>query len=137
MQEYLITIGRPVLAEHSFSLRKRQIRFQTKMEDLSVEVYGDNGAYYKVCKLWSTIKFRISRTILISVISRYLFAMINTSVIHILSKIFFREDHHGWNGRHVRLSGRDFSMCCNNYAAQSIFNRSVSVMKLERPLMPF
>lgn len=51
MQEYLITIGRPVLAEHSFSLRKRQIRFQTKMEDLSVEVYGDNGAYYKVCKL--------------------------------------------------------------------------------------
>lgn len=51
MQEYWLTIGPSILYEHSFSLRKRQIRFQTKMEDLSVEVYGDNGAYYKVCKL--------------------------------------------------------------------------------------
>ncbi|CAH0583287.1 unnamed protein product [Chrysodeixis includens] len=47
MQEYWLTIGPSILYEHSFSLRKRQIRFQTKMEDLSVEVYGDNGAYYK------------------------------------------------------------------------------------------
>lgn len=33
---------------------KYAFKFQTKMEDLSVEVYGENGAYYKVCKLWST-----------------------------------------------------------------------------------
>lgn len=47
-------IGQQFFYERSFSLWKRQIRFQTKMEDLSVEVYGENGAYYKVCKLWST-----------------------------------------------------------------------------------
>lgn len=36
-------------AQRSLHSENAKIRFQTKMEDLSVEVYGDNGAYYKVC----------------------------------------------------------------------------------------
>lgn len=78
MREYWLTIGQSILYEHSFSLRKRQIRFQTKMEDLSVEVYGDNGAYYKVCKLWSTLKFHTTSIVSISVMFIRLFPMSST-----------------------------------------------------------
>ena len=78
MRKYWLTIGQSILYEHSFSLRKRQIRFQTKMEDLSVEVYGDNGAYYKVCKLWSTLKLHTTSVISISVMFIQLFPMINS-----------------------------------------------------------
>lgn len=55
-ERILVSYWSVVFYERSFLLWKRQkIRFQTKMEDLSVEVYGENGAYYKVCRLWSTL----------------------------------------------------------------------------------
>lgn len=123
----------------SFSLWKRQIRFQTKMEDLSVEVYGENGAYYKVCKSWSTLEFYLKRVIFISGLHIQLYRAIVFQFCHILTKIFFREDHRGWNGRHVRLTGREFSMCFISFASIIIgvivkLNWSIKCLKSMRAL---
>lgn len=113
MHEFSNTIGCLFLIElHSCSENAKYVfKFQTKMEELSVEVYGENGAYYKVCKLWSTIELYIKRVIFISDLYIKLNRAIVLEFCHILTKIFFREDHRGWNGRHVRLTGREFSMC--------------------------
>lgn len=113
MHEFSNSIGCLFLIElHSCSENaKYAFKFQTKMEELSVEVYGENGAYYKVCKLWSTIELYIKRVIFISDLYIQLYRAIVFEFCHILTKIFFREDHRGWNGRHVRLTGREFSMC--------------------------
>lgn len=114
--EILVNDWFAVSLRASFLLWKRQIRFQTKMEDLSVEVYGENGAYYKVCKLWSTTELYINCVIFISDLLIQFYQAIVFKFCHILTKIFFREDHRGWNGRHGRLTGREFSMCFIRFA---------------------
>lgn len=109
-------------SEYSLLAPKTPNCFQTKMEDLSVEVYGENGAYYKVCKLWSTLLFRLDDVHFINASCHLIISALHVDLCLILTKIFLREDHHGWNGRHVRLTGRDFSMCCNNCAVFCIFS---------------
>lgn len=50
------------------------------MEDLSVEVYGDNGAYYKVCKLWSTLKYGSEEVNITSVKDNQLFPVLSAQL---------------------------------------------------------